>query len=443
MEAIMNVRRLARLLLAVLALALGACSARNAVPAATDAAAAENVLPPNYAFQTTASGYAVVFRFPGLSNGAQPLSGLVQINAKLYGTTYYGGAQTCRYGTTGGCGSVFALQPASNNVTSVYKFSNGVTTGRNPRGNLLAFNGELYGTTYWGGKSVQACRARTQGCGVVFRVDPSSGKQEVVYAFKGGPGDGSNPAAGLVALNGTLYGVTNGGGRTCMHIRASCGTIFSIDPATSDEVVVHRFSGTDGANPIAALIAVGNVLYGTTSAGGSGSACPADTPGCGTVFRFDPSTTSLRTLYTFGGSPDGISPRAPLVAVRGQLYGVTALGGSMGGGVLFSIAPATGSERILYTFQGGNDGAFPVAGLVNANSYLYGTTEKGGGRYGNGTVFAVNIASGKERVLHRFLGGHDGANPVAALARFSGAFYGTTAANVGNHTGTIFSIEDR
>jgi hypothetical protein len=53
----------------------------------------------------------------------------------------------------------------------------------------------------------------------------------------------------------------------------------------------------------------------------------------------------------------------------------------------------TGTEKVLYSF-GGGDGAYPLAGLINVNGTLYGTTYTGGSfscfhHLGCGTVFAL------------------------------------------------------
>jgi hypothetical protein len=50
----------------------------------------------------------------------------------------------------------------------------------------------------------------------------------------------------------------------------------------------------------------------------------------------------------------------------------------------------TGAEKVLYSFQSGNDGANPSASLLAVKGLLYGTTEYGGEtKYTNdGTVFS-------------------------------------------------------
>lgn len=82
--------------------------------------------------------------------------------------------------------------------------------------------------------------------------------------------------AGVIDVNGTLYGTTRTDGK-------GAGTIFSINPVGNvNYTVVHNFRGqpNDGAYPRAALIDVNGVLYGTTSYGGEYDG--------GTVFKFQP-----------------------------------------------------------------------------------------------------------------------------------------------------------
>jgi uncharacterized repeat protein (TIGR03803 family) len=135
-------------------------------------------------------------------------------------------------------------------------------------------NGTLYGTTLAGGKA--GC-SNNFGCGVVYSIT-TSGSEKVVYRFKGGS-DGGNPLAGLVEVNGALYGTTYGGGASGL------GTVFSIS-TSGGEQVLHSFAGPDGAGPRAGLIDVGGTLYGTTFSGGNGKGCGGK--GCGTVFALTP-----------------------------------------------------------------------------------------------------------------------------------------------------------
>ncbi|MGC2407415.1 MAG: choice-of-anchor tandem repeat GloVer-containing protein [Candidatus Cybelea sp.] len=107
----------------------------------------------------------------------------------------------------------------------------------------------------------------------------------------------------------------------------------------------------------------------------------------------------------------------------------------------FSLT-AGGNEQSLYTFQGGSDGAYPN-GLTALDGALYGTTQQGGGgsgcSAGCGIVFELT-ASGGESVLYSFQGGTDGANPAAPLVAADSVLYGTTSNGGTSKDGTVFSI---
>src|SRR5579862_7839525 len=156
-------------------------------------------------------------------------------------------------------------------------------------------------------------------------------------------------------------------------------------------------------------------LYGTTLYGGS-TACGAT--GCGVVFKVTPTGTES-VLYYFEGGTDGFYTRGTLVRdSQGNLYGT-----------VYKISP-TVTETILYRFAGPpNDGAAPFAGVVrDAQGNLYGTTESGG-LYGVGTVFA--LTSSGEKILHTFSGNAD-AFPWGGLIRDAqGNLYGTATGNFG------------
>ena len=92
-----------------------------------------------------------------------------------------------------------------------------------------------------------------------------------------------------------------------------------------------------------------------------------------------PASPSYTVLHSFTGGPDGADPYAGLIRDgAGNLYGTTAFGGASGAGVAFKLTP-TGTYKVLHSFTGGADGAYPYGGLVqDAASNLYGTTTGGG-----------------------------------------------------------------
>lgn len=257
---------------------------------------------------------------------------------------------------------------------------------------------------------------------------------KTVHSFTG-RGDGANPLNGFVADSaGNLYGTASSGGVS------NNGVVFQIN-AQGKETVLYKFrGGGDGSNPQGFLIrdAAGNI-YGTTSAGGA--------YGAGTVFEVAPNKVET-VLYSFTGKGDGASPLAGLTTdATGNLYGTTSAGGASGNGTVFKLSPPTPlsgkwTERVLYSYGTGTDGATPVGGVsFDASGNLYGTTSAGGA-YGLGTVFQLKAgAHWTENTLHNFQNFDDGAVPYAGLiADQAGNFYGAATEGGNNGGGTIFQL---
>jgi uncharacterized repeat protein (TIGR03803 family) len=213
----------------------------------------------------------------------------------------------------------------------------------------------------------------------------------------------------------------------CAVALAICAP-FGAAQASTFKVLYDFNGGSDGQTPSGSLIAdsSGN-LYGMTHEGGGGP-CPGGV-GCGTLFKLAPDGTES-VLYSFQGGNDGAFPNGGLIMdPSGNLYGTTLEGG--GGcncGTIFEFT-TTGQEDVRYAFKGGRDGANPDAGLARDNTgNLYGVTAIGGDHACQcGTVFEFT-ASGSENILYRFLGAPDGATPTASLIMdSSGNLFGTTA----------------
>src|ERR1039458_171858 len=172
----------------------------------------------------------------GCADDANPTAGLVQAtNGDLYGTT--------SGFPNGNNGTVFKITPGGT-LTTLYGFcsQSGCTDGAAPYAGLVqAANGDLYGTTQYGG---------TNGdYGTVFKITPS-GTLTTLYSFcsQTNCADGDEPVAGLVqAANGDFYGTTGGGGANVYY-----GTVFKITPSGT-LTTLYNFcpqSGcTDGGNP--------------------------------------------------------------------------------------------------------------------------------------------------------------------------------------------------
>jgi hypothetical protein len=155
---------------------------------------------------------------------------------------------------------------------------------------------------------------------------------------------------------------------------------------------------------------------------------------------------SLTVLHSFNSNgSDGSYPYGGVIFdAKGSLYGTTVEGGRYDLGIAFELLPATGEkwkERVLHSFGGGSDGASPNAALtVDSSGNLYGTTFSGGNA-GVGSVFELTLkASGewKETVLLNF-GSGSAAYPAAPLIMdAAGNLYGTTVGY--NLDGAVFEL---
>jgi uncharacterized repeat protein (TIGR03803 family) len=331
-------------------------------------------------------------------------------------------------------------QSVSHSYQVLYRFDPHM--GEQPQTGLTELNGALYGTAFAGG--MIGCHDH-RGCGTVYTI-ASSGAVTALVEFD--RERGINPLSPVIDINGTLYGTTEWGGPN--HY----GTFYSVTPSGSEAVLFnfHR-EHSDGQQPDGSLLNINGTLYGVTIAGGRVHG-DHNCQGCGTVYSIT-TAGAEHVLYRFKGGPDGRSPLAGLIEVKGTLYGTTSGGGiasgacSDGCGTVYSITPQ-GSYKQLYAFRGGSgDGANPSSVLLNINGTLYGTTRSGGGggcnRYGCGTVFTIT-PSGAEHALHSFAAGSDGARPYSRLIDVKGTLYGTTTEG-GNPSacydagcGTVYSI---
>ncbi len=232
-----------------------------------------------------------------------------------------------------------------------------------------------------------------------------------------GAPDGQYPEAGLVlGSDGNFYGTTEGGGTF------GVGTVYRI--TTNGAVnIVGSLDGTNGYNPLAAVVSVNGNLYGTTMVGGASYVWNTLNQGEGVVFEIA-TNGQLFDLYSFPGGSEGRRPFAPLVqGDDGNLYGTTAYGGIVDKGTVFEIS-TDGVFSVLFSFNGTN-GASPGAGLTKANDgSFYGTT-KFGGVSNNGTVFRMTT-NGVLTTLISFAG-TNGSDPAAKLVFGNdGILYGTT-----------------
>ncbi len=317
-----------------------------------------------------------------------------------------------------------ALAAHAWTLATLYGFKGG-TDGANPQAGVTYNGGVLYGTTADGGSA--PCEV---GCGTVFAVNAGTGAETVLYRFTDSA-DGASPIAALIYWGGALYGTTRGGGVS------GYGTVFRVDVATGSETPLYGFTGgADGGLPTSGLIYQGGILFGTTNYGGTGVCANRYFSGCGTVYEVNATSGYEKVLHSFTGGTDEAYPLGGLIYQRGTLYGTT-FGLPYGGGTVFKVDPITGAEAVLYRFTGGADGGLPAAGLIDQGGILYGTTSS--------NVFKLNPTTGAETGIHSFNGGADGEMPMAGLIYVGGALYGTTFAGGGtgcggSGCGTVFKV---
>jgi uncharacterized repeat protein (TIGR03803 family) len=358
------------------------------------------------------------------TDGANPYVGLVQAtDGNLYGTTYFGGANND--------GTVFKIT-LGGTVTTLHSFAK--ADGVHPYARLVqATDGSLYGSTYSGGANND---------GTLFKIT-TSGTLTSLLSFDGADGDG--PGRGLMqGADGDLYGTTaQGGANSYASCDETCGTVFKVTTGGMLTTIYSFCSLSDCADgffPYAWLIQAANGdFYGTTAQGGAHSCLAGE---CGTVFKITPNGT-LTTLHSFDGA-DGQWIYASLVqATDGSFYGTAFLGGTTnnlctyGCGTVFKVTSG-GTFTTLHSFDM-TDGGYPQPGLVQGtDGNLYGTTYFGGAN-GAGTVFKIT-PSGTLTTLHSF-DFTGGGNPIAGLVQdTNGTFYGTTEFGGTNGDGTVFSL---
>jgi uncharacterized repeat protein (TIGR03803 family) len=337
------------------------------------------------------------------------------------GNTLYGTTSDAQHG---GYGSVFAMNMDGTGFTNLHTFTS--TSGPYPSTNsdgAIPRSGLVLSEGVLYGTTSSG---GTLGLGTIFAVKIDGTGFTNLHNFAGYPSDGSVPYAGLVLSSNILYGTTTKGGSSL------AGSAFAIKTDGSSFRLLHSFSGPDGATPYAELLLTGNVLYGTTREAG--------TNGYGTVFAINIDDTSFRVMHTFDGVNDGDEPTCALVLSSNILYGTTSGWISTSYGTLFALHTDGTGFTNLYSFRAAEDGRDPWAGLILRGDTLYGTAEFGG-TSGYGTLFCIKTDGSGFSILHSFAGGpEDGGDLRARLTLANNTLYGTTYSGGSSWVGTVFSL---
>jgi uncharacterized repeat protein (TIGR03803 family) len=364
-------------------------------------------------------------------------------DGNLYGTTQYGGYNFS--------GTVFKLT-SSGQLTTLHEFGADTNDpdGAGPNDLIQVINSDdtyLYGTTQYGG---------TNGAGTIFRIGTSGdGTFETLYTF--GNAQDAYATGSMAALvqgtDGYLYGTTSSGG-------PGNGTVFGFSLSSGSVTNLHNFGGDDGSSPDSPLIQGSDgYLYGTTQYGGTNAIGAVGAIGAGTIFRIS-TNGNFTSLYSFGAvtndvgqAVDGSSPNGLVQGADGSFYGTTQSGGSNntqygyppGAGTLFSLSTSNQMFTVttLYSFdQENQDGYNPIGSLVPAaNGTFYGVTQNGGAN-GDGSIFAFNAGGAASSVVWFTKSTGENPQPSQGLTLGAdGSLYGATAYGGTNHgDGTVYKL---
>jgi uncharacterized repeat protein (TIGR03803 family) len=218
-----------------------------------------------------------------------------------------------------------AVTARAQNITQLFAFTcsggvigvNSCPQGGRPDVIIQASDGNFYGAAEVTEENV----SNPMG-GTLFKLTPAGTFTQLFTFTQGGNGflNGTNPASGLVEANdGFLYGATFAGGTQ------NDGVLFKISKTGTGFEVLHNFCSdancSDGKVPNSLLLGQDGNLYGTTLQGGSTDPDCANI-GCGTIFRFKPTTGAFTVLHKLSPA-NGVQPLGIIQATNGNFYGVS------------------------------------------------------------------------------------------------------------------------
>jgi uncharacterized repeat protein (TIGR03803 family) len=310
-------------------------------------------------------------------------------------------------------GTLAVTQPAAaSHFRVLYNFA-GKPDAFGPLCALRDTQGTLFGISGGGG---------TNDFGTIFKLT-SDGTETVLYSFTKAPPRGNFVMDG----SGNFYGAT-------LSSKNDGGTIFKVSP-DGTKTVLHTFpeEGFNDASPSGVAMDSKGNLFGATQGGGQFE--------FGTVFEIA-ANGEFSTLHSFSDA-DGIGPSGITLDAAGNLYGTAFQGGAVEVGTLYKITPS-GDFTVLHSFDGQHEGYSPDGQVaIDAQGNLFGTLTEGGD-FGDGTLFKYDT-SGKFSILHEFQGSpKDAAYPWGNLVvESNGKIFGVTQKGGENQKGTVFKLTRR
>jgi len=412
----------------------------------------------------TGSGFVKLIDFNG-ANGSSPIGNIIQdSNGKLYGTTPTGGSQQG--------GVIFSINMNGSGFTKLHEFN--LVSEFRPIGSLaFTSTGDLFGVCAAGGLNATGVvfTVGTDGNNYIKLADLGTDLKIVIgdaflnafikasdgnyYGTSQYGGSGSNgllfkitaggvytklkdypqdivfnQSALIQATNKSFYGVAKMGG-----INNGNGIIFKISQDGTGYQKLFDFDSNTGGAPTGNLFqASDGDLYGHTLGGGLN--------GQGTLFKIKLDGTGFTKLKDFGGSsPNGSYPRGSLIQLStGALVGTCSGGGTFGKGMIYKINLNGTGFSILYSFNGTSGGFTPIDLILSQDGNLYGMCIEGGVN-NFGTIYKISTTGTGFTVLLDFDGTNKGSFPQSTLYELSdGALFGSTTFGGASDMGTVFKI---
>lgn len=284
-----------------------------------------------------------------------------------------------------GNGTIFRIETSGSAYAVLQKFDGGERSSATPHSPpQISPDGQtLYGMSAGGGKhdhgTLYEMRIDGTGFRILHHFDRSKGKEPhgtVVF-------DGASTLLGMTRLGGTLADGSEG-----------AGVIFRYDLTTGEYKVLHVFaknaSDNGDTNDHGFLSPAGGYYYGTTELGGKN--------GQGVIFRLRADGSDFSIVHSFGAAGDGKKPFGSLIQVGEWFYSTTTRGGDHDDGTVFRLRPSDLRYERLVSFDRATTGAFPEDNVIPSGdgSTLYGLTQAGGvndpkaaKKYG--TAFALTL----------------------------------------------------
>ncbi len=225
-----------------------------------------------------------------------------------------------------------------------------------------------------------------------------------------------------ITPDGTLYTTSQFGGAL------GKGQVVQIIPGRGDSVAIATFDGQNGAQPIGQMVAdsAGN-LFGVTASGGTNND--------GTVFEILHDTTQLITLGSFNGT-NGSTPSSNLILDSSDdVFGMTFSQAPNNNGMVFEI-PHNGNITVLANLPA-NSG-YPASLVMDPSGNLFGITANGGAT-GDGQIFEIAALNHTLSTLASF-SGTNGSSPFDLVRASNGVVYGVTSTGGSANDGVVFKL---